>query len=118
MRLLGNEQSFNTLVFGFFFWLIFLDLFVTWTPPWLAGNPTLRSLHGKLSLWQTGLPCPAAWATCLGRSPHLSCKRVQDKIRDFMDGQVTTLGGLPHQPGVPYLHVNRPLDRLKIKSVT
>ena len=113
MRLLGNEQSFNTLVFRFFF-LAHLIFFVTW----LAGNPTLRRLHGKLSLGQTGLPCPAAWATCLGRSPHLSCKRVQDKIRDFMDGRVTTLGGLPHQPGVPYLHVNRPLDRLKIKSVT
>ena len=32
--------------------------------------------------------------TC-GRSPHLSCKRDQIKMRDYMDG------GLPHIPGAP-----------------
>ena len=35
----------------------------------------------------------------LGASPHLSCKSDQIKIRT---------GGLPHLPGLPHLHVNRP----------
>ena len=34
--------------------------------------------------------------TC-GGSPNLSCKR----------DQILWTGGLPHQPEVPYLHVNR-----------
>ena len=44
-----------------------------------------------------------------GGSPHLSCKRNQIKIRDYMvDRRVTHLSGLPHLPGVPRLHLNRP----------
>ena len=45
--------------------------------------------------------------TC-GRSPHLSCKRDQMKMRDYVDRRVTHQRGLPHLPGVPHLHVNRP----------
>ena len=59
--------------------------------------PTLRRLHYKLSPRLTGLPFPADWATRLGGSPHLSCKRDQGKIRDYMD-----------VPKVPHLNVNRP----------
>ena len=44
-----------------------------------------------------------------GGSPHLSCKRDQIKIGDYMDRWVTNLSGLPHLPGVPHLHENRPL---------
>ena len=44
------------------------------------------------------------------RSPHLSCKRDQIKMRDYVDRRVTHQSGLPHLPGVPHLHVNRPLD--------
>ena len=55
----------------------------------LAGYPTLRRLHGRSSPWLTGLPYPADRVIRLGGSPHLSCKRDQDKIRDFMDRQVT-----------------------------
>ena len=46
--------------------------------------------------------------TCRG-SPHLSCKRDQIKMRDYVDRWVTHQSGLPHLPGVPHLHVNRPL---------
>ena len=45
--------------------------------------------------------------TC-GRSPHISCKRDQIKMRDCVDRRVTHQSGLPHLPGVPRLHVNRP----------
>ena len=44
-----------------------------------------------------------------GGSPHLSCKRDQIKMRDYVDRRVTQQSGLPHPPGVPHLHVNRPL---------
>ena len=43
-----------------------------------------------------------------GGSPHLSCKRDQIKMRDYMDRRVTHQSGLPHLPGVPHLPVNRP----------
>ena len=43
-----------------------------------------------------------------GGSPHLSCKRDQIKMRDYMDRRVTHQSRLPHLPGVPHLHVNRP----------
>ena len=46
--------------------------------------------------------------TC-GGSPHLSCKRDQIKMRDFMDRRVTQQSELRHLPGVPHLHINRPL---------
>ena len=53
------------------------------------GYPTLRHLHGKLSPRLTGLPYLADWTTHLGRSPCLSCKHDQDKIRNYMDRRVT-----------------------------
>ena len=52
-------------------------------------EPTLTRLHGKLSPRLTGLPYLADRATRLGGSPHLSCKRDQDKIRNYMDRRVT-----------------------------
>ena len=45
--------------------------------------------------------------TC-GGSPHLSCKRDQIKMRDYVDRRVTHQSGLLHLPGVPHRHVNRP----------
>ena len=68
MRRLRDVQSFKTYMFS------------------LGGYPTLRRLHGKLSPWLTGLPYPADRAT------HLSCKRDQDKIRNYMDRRVTPPG--------------------------
>ena len=44
--------------------------------------------------------------TC-GGSPHLSCKRDQVNMRDYVDRRVTHQSGLPHLPGVPHLDVNR-----------
>ena len=38
-----------------------------------------------------------------GGGPHPSCKRDQIKMRDNIHRS-----GLPHLPGVPHLHVNRP----------
>ena len=46
--------------------------------------------------------------TC-GGSPHLSCKRDQIKMRDYVDRRVTHQRGLPQLHGVPHLHVNRTL---------
>ena len=46
--------------------------------------------------------------TC-GGSPHLSCKRDQIKLRDFVDRRVTHQSGLPHLRGVLHLHLNGPL---------
>ena len=40
--------------------------------------------------------------TC-GGSPHLSCKRDQIKIRDYVERRVTHQNGIPHLPGVPHL---------------
>ena len=57
-------------------------------PGW-AGYLTLQRLHGNLSLRLTGLPYLTDRATRLGGSPHLSCKRHQNKIRYFMDRRVT-----------------------------
>ena len=54
--------------------------------------------------------------TC-GGSPHLSCKRDQIKMRDYVDRRVTHQSGLPHLPGVPHLHVNRPLDELQVTLI-
>ena len=44
-----------------------------------------------------------------GGSPNPSCKHNQIKMRDYMDRRVTHQSGLPHQPGVPHLNVNRTL---------
>ena len=47
--------------------------------------------------------------TCCG-SPLLSCitKRNPTELRDYVDRRVTHQSGLPHLPGAPHLHVNRP----------
>ena len=57
--------------------------------PRLGGLPHLERLHGKLSPRLTGLPYLADRATRLGGSPHPSCKRDQNKIRNYMDRRVT-----------------------------
>ena len=57
----------------------------------------------------TGLPYLADRATRLGGSPHLQCKRDQDKVRIYMDRRVTPLKRVTSPTWVPHLHVNRPL---------
>ena len=67
----------------------------------MARTPRLRAcLHGG------GGPREGE-VSCSG-SPHLLCKRDQIRMRNNMDRRVTPLSGLPHLPGVPHLHVNRP----------
>ena len=46
--------------------------------------------------------------TC-GGSPHLSCKRDQIKMRDYMDRRVTPPKRITSPTWSPHLHVNRPL---------
>ena len=82
MRRLGNAQSFKTYMFRFW-------AFCHERDPGQAGYPTLTRLHGKLSPRLRGLPYVADRATCLGGSPHLPCKRDQNKIRNNMDRSVT-----------------------------
>ena len=53
--------------------------------------------------------------TC-GRSPHISCKHDQIRL-DYMDRRATPVSGLPHLPGVPHLHVNKPLESGKKNSL-
>ena len=57
-----------------------------------------------------GGSCPQIGEVTGGGSPHLSCKRDPIKMRDYVDRRITHQSGLPHLPGVPYLHVNRLLD--------
>ena len=54
---------------------------------------------------------PQIGEVACGGLPHLSCKRDQIKMRDYVDRRVTHQSGLPHLPGVPHLYVNRPLKR-------
>ena len=77
MRRLRNVQSFRTYVFRF-------STFYHERDPDQAGYPTLTRLHGKLSPRLTGLPYLADRVTRLGGSPYLSCKRDQDKARNYM----------------------------------
>ena len=45
-----------------------------------------------------------------GESLHLSCKRDQIKMIDYMGSRVTPQKGITSPTGVPHLHVNRPYD--------
>ena len=57
--------------------------------PTSLGYPILKRWHGKIWPQLRGLPGVADRATHLEGSPHLSCKRDQIKMRDYMDRQVT-----------------------------
>ena len=76
--------------------------------PGQAGYPTLKRLHGKIWPRLRELPGLADRATCLGGSPHLSCKRDQIIGEIIWTGGLPHLSELPHLPGVPHPHVNRP----------
>ena len=67
-----------------------------------SSEPVRACLHGG------GGP-QIGEVTC-GGSPHLSCKRDESKMRDYMDRRAPHLSRLPHLTGVPHLHVNRPKD--------
>ena len=48
--------------------------------------------------------------TCV-KLPHLTCKRDHIKMRDYLDRRVTPPKRVTSLPGIPHLHVNRPLDQ-------
>ena len=74
------------------------------TPSFRPGILRLLGLHGG------GGP-QIGEVTC-GGSPHLSGKRDQIKMRDYVDRLVTHQSGLPHLPRAPHLRVNMPLEGL------
>ena len=61
---------------------------ITNPTPTSLGYLTLKRWHGKIWPQLRGLPGVADQATHLEGSPHLSCKRDQIKMRDYMDRQV------------------------------
>ena len=65
------------------------ELFAINATPARRATPPLKRLHSKLSPRLTRLPHLADRATRLGELPHLSCKRDQDKMRDYMERRVT-----------------------------
>ena len=87
VRRLGNVRSFKTHMFRF--WASYHE-----RDPGYAGYPTLTRLHSKSSPRLTGLPYLPDRATRLGGSPHLSCKRDQNKKRNYR--RVTHLPGVPN----------------------
>ena len=75
----------------------------------IGERPRKRSRTLKACLHGGGGP-QIGEVTCDG-SPHLSCKREQVKMRDYMDRQVTPPKRVtaPTWGPPPLLHVNRPL---------
>ena len=61
---------------------------ITNPTPTSLGYLTLKRWHGRIWPQLIGLPGVADRATHLEGSPHLSCKRDQIKMRDYMDRQV------------------------------
>ena len=102
MRRLGNVKSFITYVFRFW-------IFCHESDPGWAGYPTLRLLHGELSLRLTGLPYLTDRVTRPSGSPHLSCNHDQDKIRNYMSRWVTPPRRFTSPTWGPP-PVNRPLE--------
>ena len=74
-------------------------------------NKLNRLLHLYRACLRGGGGPQIGEVTCRG-SPHLSCKRDQIKMRDYVDRRVTHQSRLPHLLGVSHLHVNRPLLQL------
>ena len=62
---------------------------ITNLTPTSLGYLTLKRWHGKIWLQLRGLPDVADRATHLEGSPHLSSKRDQIKMREYMDRRVT-----------------------------
>ena len=82
------------------------------TNPSLVGESCILSrclpLHVRACLHEGGGP-QIGEVTCSG-SPHLSRKRDQIKMRDYMDRRVTPPKWVTSPTWVPHLHVNRPLE--------
>ena len=68
----------------------------------------LRTKNEKSKACLHGCGGPQIGEVTCGGLPHLSRKRDQIKMRDYVDRRVTHQSGLPHLPGVPPRHLNRP----------
>ena len=72
----------------------------------LIGKRGEKALTKGLFTWRRG---PQVGEVTCGGSPDISCKRDQNKMRDYMTGGLPHLSVLPHLPAVPHVQVNRPL---------
>ena len=80
---------------------VLLLSFLPWTRPRLGGLPHLETFT-----WQ--IVTPADRVTLPGRPGHPTYHVNVIKIK----WEIIWTGGLPHLPGVPHLHLNRPLKAL------
>ena len=69
--------------------------------------PKLKLSQNAMGLFTWRWGTPGRWGNMWQVTPP-SCKRDQIKMRDYVDRRVTHQSGLPHLPGVPHPHVNRP----------
>ena len=74
---------------------IFREFDVSRIRPWLRGLPDVERLHGKI--------CPRLRGLAGLADPTYHVSVIQLKW------EIIWTGRLPHLPGVPHLHVNRPL---------
>ena len=72
------------------------------TPPWNVYMAKFDPGSEGYPVWQTGLPALAGHPTY-----HVNVIKLKTEI--IWTGGLPPLSGLPHLPGVPNLHINRPL---------
>ena len=75
------------------------------TPPWNVYMAKFDPGWEGYPVWQTGLPALADHSTY-----HVNVIKLNWEI--IWTGGLPHLSALPNPPGVPHLHVNRPLVRL------
>ena len=80
-----------------------MDLTPVRPPPHLTRSQEENGPH------LGGLPGTADRVTCLAGGPHFSCESNRQLKRVYMTRWLPHRGGGSHLPGVPHLHVNRPL---------
>ena len=74
-------------------------------------NLNCRLLLVQLPWWDLGPVYMEVGDPRCGGSPHLSCKRDQIKMRDYMDRRVTTPKRVTSPTWGPHLYVKRPFKK-------
>ena len=82
---------------------ILLEFDVSRSGPRLGRLPHLERLHGKIWPLLRGFPVWHSWQPALAGHPAYYVNVIKLKW------EIIWTGGLPHLPGVPHPHVNRPL---------
>ena len=95
MRPPGNVQSFKTYMFRF----------LLWTRPRLGGLSHLDTFTWQIVTPADRVTLPGRPGTRLGGPPHLSCKRDQSKIRNYVDRRITSPTWGPPPPCKQALNV-------------